>query len=548
MMQRVTDPTILAQLNVSDNGDMTGKRRVTDPSILSQLNGNSSSQSNQPPVNTYLDMAANNPITNFAIGMGAPTNQLLTQGYNKLYGYNLQSPKFASDNSLSSQTGNLAGNIGLMAATGGLGSAAMESVPMLSVASKYLPQVIQRIGGMTALGAIQDPNSSEGAKSGAEWQTGLEALPYAGKYARKVVNYLQPQKYLNSILDNMSGGLGFEQNGKMLASTINNAYNLAKERGQELYGRIFNDPTISSSDISHSRISPLIGTSKLSGYENLGNDVYQDFTGDTARAHKAFSQEPNLANAHELQKKLGSEVGYWQRQNFLGNSEAPEKLDLYANARDTLKNDIKSKLDKISPELSKQYDEASNFWKTNVVPFESDNALKRIAQGKENNPTSPSITEIFRNPNSTIQPVVDQIGEEGQNRILFNELGKSNKSRNVSKFLDSTQQLDEKGLGSYLEKNEALKKQLSSLKLRNNAREATEALAGLGVTGAIAPHMPFLGNALELSGAATPFILNKLGITLPKIPGTDLITQAVAKSYRPLAQAYVGQNVLNQGR
>jgi len=501
-----------------------------------------------PSPNSTLDKLANNPITNFIVGAGTPANQFLTQGVNKLTGSNLQSPQFKGDDSFSGKAGRFAGDVGLIMGLGELGSLGMESTPLTKLASDYIPKALQRIAGMGAVGAVSDPNSKEGAETGTALQSALESIPYVGKGLAGAADYIKPKQYLGKILDNLSGGLKLEDNGKMLADNIKNAYNSAKEKGNQLYDSIFSNSGISDSDISNSRMHPIVGTSKLSNYEKLGNDTYGDYTGDTEKAHQAFTKNPTIENAHELQKKLGSEQGYWKRQDFLGNSEAREKLDLYGNARDTLKDDIKNRLNALEPGLSDKYEEASDYWKNNVIPFESDKDLKLIAKGKETNPTSSKITSIFQNPNENIQPVVDQIGNEGQKRILFNELGKTNRSKSVSDFLNATQQLDDKGMGSYLDNNEELKKQISSLVTRDYAKKGVEGILGLGLGSALAKRIPLVGGAAELGGAAAPFLLDKLGVSIPSIPGAGILSKAVANSYRPLGQSIVSQQVLNKGK
>lgn len=521
---------------------------ATPEEMNAQLPASQASSSNNS--GSWVNRIANSSPVNFILGAGHPFNNLLTQGYNKLYGQNLQPANFPdAEKTLAYKAGNLSGDVASMVGGGELGSMAMEGLPLVSNAAAYIPKAMQRVAGMAGVGAASDPNSKEGALTGGLSQTAFEAVPYAGKAIGAAYNYAQPQKYLGKILDNLSGGtgLGIEDNGKLLAQNIRNAYNSARQKGKDLYGTIFGDSNISGSDLGHTQVSPVIGISQRSNYENLGTDAFSDYSGETKDAHDNLMKYPTLANAQDLQSKLGSEVGYWQRQRFLGDNTAPAKINYYASRRDILNNDIRNKLNTISPNLANQYDAASNFWRDNVIPFHSDRALKDIAQGNETNPSTGTIKGIFANPNENIQPVVNQIGQEGQNRILFNALGKSTASKNTANFNNAIDRLDEQGLQSYYDNNPELQQQVSSLKSRNVAKNVAEGAAGLGITHMLAPHVPFFGGAAELSGAAAPYILSKFGAKVPTIPWSNSLVNGLANMYRPIGQTYVAQRVLNKG-
>lgn len=266
------------------------------------------------------------------------------------------------------------------------------------------------------------------------------------------------EQSLEQIKQTLGAGQGIEENNQTIAQNVEDSYNAQKQRGKDVYGNILN--RVGSDPIY---TYPLKGNWGISGgleedksvpqglYDSIPQSIKDTFGSNITDLDQAFSDNPTFQNAHQLQSQLGSEIGkldYASRRGPLQDSQY-QQLANYSNSRNALKEDMGSFLQKTDPSLQATWSQNTADWKNNVIPYQSDPSLYKMAQGKLSNPTVSQIKSVFASPEPEIQKVVADLPPDSSNKILYSQLGQTSAMKNSGNMINSFNKLDQQGLASY---------------------------------------------------------------------------------------------------
>ncbi len=413
-------------------------------------------------------------------------------------------------------------------------------------AADSIPSLMARLGVQSAaggaFGATQSQDPAKGAAIGAALGAGGELVP-AGLSATaggigKAFNAVRPQKYAEQLLSTLGGGNTLEGNAQSLAKDIQGAYKQKVDEGAALYSPVFNqlgDNSIYSA-----------GNSTEGAYKNVANELIEDKSYDRNlnKLHQQFTDEPTLNNAHALQSQLGSSIRKLQTNDARGNLSVADrsKLQGYQDAQGGLRSDINSFLTSENPALADQYNAATANWAQNVTPYLDNSKLTQIAKGGITNPKN--ITSLFAKPEPEIQQIVDDIGPQAANKILYSQLGKRQANLTPESLANAFSKLDENGLGSYV--TPSLQQQFEQLAKKTTMRDYAQRAGGLGVGAVLGGHtgLPYMETIGAGLGVMASPLATKLGQFTPRIPvNTQAISSLLAKLYKPTTGAVIANTV-----
>lgn len=317
---------------------------VNDPEILKQLESKS--------LNSDAEVNHHNPLFNFLAGAGgALQNSLANLPYSPV-------PHAPESEGLSGKMGDVTGN--LLGFVGGgevLNSAraATESLPLIGRLAKALSGeglrgIARRLSGTALGGALENPNDRiEGAENGALLASLGESIPLTLKGIQHATEFINPQHFTNKLI-----------------SSIKNAYENSKAEAKKQYGSVLG----------------VIGPEKINSqtYPQLHQDTLTAYDAKLKDLHEDFMNNPNLEKAHRLQSQLGSKVGQLSGSKHLDIHTHNAIADL-KQARAALQSDITNFLQQKNNEVLNQYQEASNFYKNTVIPYNVEPFISKIAQG-----------------------------------------------------------------------------------------------------------------------------------------------------------------------
>lgn len=547
-MTPVTDPNLIAQLE--GNAPSGGMTPVTDPALISQLEG-----SGNLPYQMY--QAAGNAV----LGAGDALRNTGVDAYNLLSGRNAQLAP--SSNGQAYNVGNFLGNTGTFLGGGEAlegARAAAEAIPYAGQVAKLLggqglPNAAQgfataakRALGTAGYGALTNPSDpSQGAATGAGLSLAADAIPGTAGLIDKGAQYFQPQKYAKQILNNLGNGQTLEGNAQSLAQRLQQAYQQRKGEGNDLYNPVLNSVRdrslydgINPSDSSY----PSLDIGSLNYDRNL------------KRMDSQFSENPTFENAHNLQSQLGTAIRKLQTNDAKGNLSVADRNTLqgYQEAQDSLRDDMGSFLKQYDADtgdnLGEQYQNATQNWAENVVPYIDNPKITKIAKGDVTNPSA--IANIFKNPEPDIQKIVSDMGSDANNKILYSELGKHQYHLTPEILQNAYSKLDNAGLSSYVTPSLSQQFDILSKRIRNKnlAEQGTGVLTGAGIGhlfgGALSPVSETIGAGL--GGVAIPKGMHLLQQMLPLEKIGKALSTAGRVGYRPTAASVIANNTANGGQ
>jgi hypothetical protein len=302
---------------------------------------------------------------------------------------------------------------------------------------------------------------------------------------------------------------------------LQNAYENRVAEGNALYSPVFN--SLGDKSI-YDGLNPA-----LSSYQALENGLLKN-NRNLNSLNQQFTANPTLQNAHNLQSQLGTAIRKLQSSDAKGNLSVADRNTMqgYQAAQDALRSDINTFLTGQNPALANQYDKATANWAQNVTPYLENSKIAQIAKGDVTNPSA--ITNLFKNPEPEMQQIVSDIGSQANNKILYSVLGKTQSNLTPEKLTSAFNQLDNKGLSSYV--TPELAQQFEQLASKTTARNMAQT-AGAGVLGA-----HFLGPLGAIAGAAGPTVLRKLGQFAPSLNMSfSPLMNALRMGYRPTVNA-----------
>ncbi len=426
--QAISDPALLSQLNQGqeNNSPVRYGNVINDPNLLSQLNGTRSSavspfdRNPDDTVNTFLGkMPADIP----SLDSGTPENKAMI---GEMLGVALGGPGKVMLSGLKNEYNSLK-------------NWAFPQAPQLSENVMSTPY---------------KPTSTWGSMENTEFSN--TPIPLPASLTQEVTS-ASPEDHAQSLMQNISKGERPEEAGQNLAANIKSTYANVKSKAQIPYNDIFDKTTVDGNTVGDAPIfqhpDPLTGVQRQGDYADLIGNRKNPFNDSNLDAlHKDLIKNPSIDNAHALQSDLGGEIAYMQKQRDMGNLDDSgiSKLNFYTSARQALFNDAGNALDKIQPGLSDEYNAATQNWKNEVIPYHTDKDLRDIAQGKIQNPTTTQINGIFKNPESQMNKVVNDLGQDSKDRIAYLGMGKLPEENSPSQLMNAKTSLEKKGLNSYL--------------------------------------------------------------------------------------------------
>lgn len=421
-------------------------------------------------------------------------------------------------------------SMALPAANLGRAGQVIEAIPKVG---KFASNALGRIIPQAEFGLLTNENPGKGAMEQGGFQAGMELLPPvlkgAAKIGGKVLEPFQPQKYAAKFLESLGGGQTLEENAKIIARNVKHAYEKAEQKGSELYGSIFGNNGLGNRGI-YREVNPS-GVHQTAYLDRKPINI--NASGKLKETVDAFNKNPTFQNAHALQSELGTEIN---TANPISMADKQE-IGRYRSARQQIKNDIDKFLEEQHPIIGDQYKGATQFWHENVAPYTQNSKIKALAKGKTVNPDD--ILSTFSSPEPHTAKVVNDLGEEAKNRILFAHLGKQKTNLNSDRLLAEINKLDEKGLASYL--HPGLEHQIAKLNQKTNWRDRAQNVAG-AVLGYKAAQMMGLPPGLEgLLAAGTAYGSPRASKTFQAFLPSDMMQEAIGKHignmYQPTGRA-----------
>lgn len=433
------------------------------------------------------------------------------------------------------------------AITSGLESAAPVAGNFARNIANYLMQsprlsgAINQTAPMSMFGATQNATDpTQGAIQGAEMGFGATAIPGGiGSVYSKIKSAISPGAYADQFLAHIGNGNSLQDNAKSLATDIRNAFQTQKENASDLYNPIFDN--YSSANIYDSVNLP---TAK---YPALPDKYTENYTPDINDLHQAFVDNPTLQNAHNLQSQLGSEIRNYQNMYAKGTLSTADRINMqnYQRAQNAVLDDTNNYLNAQQPGLGDKYQEANAYYATNVAPYMSHPTLSKIATGEVDYPKN--INTIFAKPTPQIQKVVQDIGPQANNKILYNQLATPQNSSTPEKLQNALQNLDKTGLGSYVTPEtqsfiDGLKNKLTN---KNVALHIGGIIAGGLATHPFSETVPGLGEIIGgmVGNKILPPLVRGAQNYLPIKPVAGAISGTYQNLYPPLSRALMANSL-----
>ena len=347
---------------------------------------------------------------------------------------------------------------------------ALRALPIAEKVATAAPR-LARTAGSALFGALADPESRlRGAITGGALGTGAETLGAipgiartAQRGAAKLLSPFSPQQDFENILNRLSGGKGIEENSKILAKEIRNKYKDLTSKNSNNFENVLSE--VGSKNIDFPSYNDEFKNS-IKLYNRKLKDV-----------HNNFLKNPTFDNAHKLRVDLGTAAN---RFKIITRQDLDEKETLDA-AQNALRNDMDNflKTTPTSRDFTKEYQDAIDFHRDEVVPYKSKTKIFNIAKGDIKNPGN--TTSIFKFPEEEKhEKVINDLSQESKNRIVFNEL---EKAKNPQSLIKQFETLDRKGLGSYV--SPELRDDIENLNIKLGRSELLQR-AGGAIGGALA--------------------------------------------------------------
>lgn len=447
-----------------------------------------------------LRAAQDNPVTDVVLGAGDALKNTLTEGANLLPGVDI--PRTKSSSGLAYEGGNIAGELASMMGPGGAIKLATRGIPMLAGKAGAIGANAVGAGAYGALMNEGERAQQGGIGAGASLAADI-ALPKALQLGGKLLNAFKPQKYAEEVMQGIGGGKSLSETHKELATSIKNAFEKQNSEAQKLYHPVFD---------KHGSGKLYPEFNNLEGYGAVDTELSKFFGRDVKKMRDKFEAKPTLDNAHRFQRQIGTAIGKLESKNKKSGLSTHEEDSISAlrEARDAVMADMDIYLRKKNPKMADKFVEATDFYRENVSPYKSSEALRKISNGDIKSVGA----NFFKNPENkaSIQKILADTPKEIADKIVYSEVGKINSQITPDRLARKIEDLDRIGLGSYI--SPTLAKQLETLKGRMTAKK----LATMGIGAAVggkAGHAVMSEFGGALGGAAiAPSIAEKIGTKL----------------------------------
>jgi hypothetical protein len=392
-----------------------------------------------------------------------------------------------------------------------------------SIVSANMKKIIPFTGGKERLERI-DPYAIAGTTNkpwntpGGAVQTAFEligpgevAKPAIGLAKRglssaieNVYHALTPDMQAKKLMSKLSGGKSLEEHGKEFANKLKDTYTEVKNKISNKYNNFF-----AEDNLGNKELYPEIDKIQKGGKYpvNSKSRYYRetpDFSNSSAGqeyqdALESFNKKPTVKNAHELRSEMSSEERQIQKQIDRARNEGQPTTQLYKDLKDVKadKEKLSSKMKEIMGDKASEYNDITNEYLSEVVPWHGDRILRNIVSGRAKNPPKENFENIFKYADDDTKKILEHLGPESKNDVLTQALGiqpelatGSNLSQGIKRILSS-------GFEHY--GNQELKKQANRLGDSNvkRALKIGGGVAGIGTIEEAIRRMLFQNNTYE---------------------------------------------------
>lgn len=453
-----------------------------------------------------------NTFANTVTGFGNAINNLPRGLANMLSPQSMQAPILKAPEGRGGELGEFLGNTASFVGGGGALNAARgaaEALPGIGRLAEMLgghgvSGLARRALGTGLYGAAENPNDrGEGTLKGASLSVALDTLlPGAGRTVSKITGAFQPQKYTDQLVKILSSGKDIEQVGKSLAEDLKGAYKNRMQEARELYKPVFDK--VGNTSLLES-MAP-----ENSIYKAVPGDIFRTYDRNLTKMHQKFTEEPTFQNAHELQSQLGAAIRKLDKADTKGTLSVADRnvMQGYQEAQQSLRSDMENFLKNKDPALAEQYANATGHYLENVVPYIENPKIAPIAKGEIENPRN--LKGLFKNPEEGMEKIVEDLGPDALNKIVYAGIGKLPKNATPEQFTRAFEGLGHAGYGSYVtpELRNMVDILGGKLSRRNFLQKGAGFLGGASLVGPGSIAAELLGGAV--AGAITPSILRTL--------------------------------------
>jgi len=381
-----------------------------------------------------------------------------------------------------------------------------EALSKIPIVGKTLSKLVGEGVSGAAGGALVDPKDAmQGAITGGVLGGTMGAV---GQALPEMIRYASPDVLKERMLSYLSKGKRFQENAKAFAKNLVNSLGKRENEASALYNPFFKKVG--------NRFMPTSAR-----FRSLMKQDKKLLRGRTKDLYDKFVEKPTIKNAHNLQSALYTNA----KQAVHGPHEYANTLvsDSIHKMRNTLKEDIDNQLNKFDPtgDLKKTYQEASDYYKEHVSPYDENKFISKIARGKVTNPRN--ISNIFKSPEESTMKIVNDLGDEGKNRILLDEIDKT-KRITPEKLHQKLGDLKNQGLDSY--KTDKLDEYMEKIPRKIALKAGLQSVGG-ALTGAAGAAAFGGGIGTELIAGGT------MGAVAPKLLkglGGDILARNIAKA------------------
>jgi hypothetical protein len=494
--------------------------------------------------------AVRNNLSNFFNLIAPGTSQLIPGG---------EFQQVKSGQGTAYEGGKLGGDIFSFLGAGGPARAGLGAI---AKAPGLLSKGAQALGGSGVSGLTRRAlgSSAYEATENPE-ERGMAALKGGGLSAAldiglgapgKIINALRPKRFMEKIIENVTGGKTLDVVRQDLAHAIKDSGKEVQKQSTKNYNKVLEShgekeiyernpiKELTTEEKTAQTARRLIGAGKkeekesLEGKANLEKTNYNprkkiqdEFSGKVKEAHRTFVEKPTLRNAHKLQHEIGSATATMERNINKTNADREVIAELN-NLRKGLNRDSLSFLKKTDKQAAEDWQHATNFHREEVIPYSSSPALrniKRAKEGKQLELKPGTVTALFRSPSPEVQKIAQHLGGEGSLNILATRLGRAEHPEQALKIIKDLKHTGySKYVPEFLKSNE--KSLGRKIVARNIARIAAPALGGIALGASFGPLAELSG---AIAGGAAGHFTPKLVGSTPTI-GRGKLGQTLAKA------------------
>jgi hypothetical protein len=431
----------------------------------------------------------------FMAGVLNPT----VQAANVIPGVNIPEIKFGEKQELPYKIGETAGDIADYTALaalvpGGLAGQALAggaygaiTNPNNRITSGAIGAALPIVGGSVIKAGKAGMDAWKGLSKEIEDATkNLSTTRFAIDKAKNELNAPDPTDEIrkNKFLEKISGGLHGEEdaltrNRKEISNSIESKYNKHREAYVNEHDKWINGDNFGSNDIYEDHAEAFrnyensLRNLKIADARKIQpspNDisVIQDYIrkyGDSKPVKKTVSE------ADKEIKRLNEEIrGYvWDMKRGTGQRGTTGSTSTYEAFEDAqkrlakIKGDFNSYLEKY-PDKKASYDLMNDFYGEFVSSFKKNPRIAEIA--KEINEDPRNAGKMFAYPSEAEKKVLEFLGDEGKDRLLYDVIGRYNPSKDSESLLKARDLLDQSGLRPLL--TDKSSKGFSDLEISHN--------------------------------------------------------------------------------